>query len=439
MARKKLLGVFAVGMVGLCVCGSGAHAGEDALQKNLQDLNLLTGSNPRQGALKSLIDDKEHTRKLLEFALPAAKKKDISYTAALVLGLAAAEMKDMKTAEVYFLVCMDQAAKLQSFEKLSESYVLLIRIYYDYKLYADSGRICKALLELNTDDGQDRIVITTMTNRFGEVEFRDEGQNGFNTAARLRPYVREIYIKAIAKQGKYDQAIKMVDNLLKKKSDWRDQYLKGWVLREAGKLEDAVVSYEDVIKGVARDNRLEQDEKDEFIEQYRYEVSNIYVELKQIDQATGHLEFLLKKHPNNPVYCNDLGYVLADHDMKLDEAEKLIRKAIDLDRERRKKSKNYDPKTDQDSGAFLDSLGWVLHKQKKNEEAKDWLMKALQDKSAQHIEIFDHLGDVHMALGEREAAIRAWQSGLKAVGDNRRDQAIKDAVEKKLAKAKDEK
>jgi len=41
----------------------------------------------------------------------------------------------------------------------------------------------------------------------------------------------------------------------------------------------------------------------------------------------------------------------------------------------------------------------VLHKQKKSEEAKDWLLKAIEDKSAQHIEIFDHLGDVHMAWG----------------------------------------
>jgi len=75
-----------------------------------------------------------------------------------------------------------------------------------------------------------------MTNRFGGVEFREE-QDGFNTAENLRPYVREIYIKAIAKQGKFDQAVKMVDNLLKKNSDWHDQHLKGWVLqkRQAGR------------------------------------------------------------------------------------------------------------------------------------------------------------------------------------------------------------
>jgi Tfp pilus assembly protein PilF len=437
MARK-LLRMFAVGVVSLCLTGIYTHAGEQALQKELLELNQLTGSVSRQGALKNLIDNKEHAKKLLQFALPAAKKKEISYAAALVLGLSAAEMKEMKTAEVYFRVCTDQAAKLQSLEKLSESYVLLIKIYYDYKLYADSARICKELLELNTDDGKERLVIATMTNRFGGVEFREE-QDGFNTAENLRPYVREIYIKATAKQGKFDQAVKMVDNLLKKNSDWHDQHLKGWVLQEAGKLEDAAGIYEDVIKTVAKDDRYDQKRRDEFTKQFRYEVSNVYVELKQIDRATGHLEFLLKKYPDDPRYSNDLGYIWADNDMKLQDAEKLIRKAIDLDREIRKKDPDFNPKEDRDSGAYLDSLGWVLHKQKKNQEAKDWLLKAIEDKSAQHIEIFDHLGDVHMSLGERDAAIRAWQNGLKAVGDNRRDQERKVAVEKKLEKVKDSK
>jgi tetratricopeptide (TPR) repeat protein len=136
------------------------------------------------------------------------------------------------------------------------------------------------------------------------------------------------------------------------------------------------------------------------------------------------------------VFANDLGYIWADNDMKLDEAEKLIRKALDLDREDRKKDPDFDPKTDRDRGAYLDSLGWVLFKQKKTKEAKEWLIKALEDKTAQHIEIFDHLGDVHMVLGEREEAIRAYENGLKAVTDNRRDQMLKASVEKKLEKLK---
>ena len=184
---------------------------------------------------------------------------------------------------------------------------------------------------------------------------------------------------------------------------------------------------------------MQAKQKDVYIEKFRYEVSNVYVDLKKIDRATEHLEYLVKKHPDKAGYYNDLGYIWADNDMKLEEAEKLIRKALELDRDTRKKEPNYNPKEDHDSGAYLDSLGWVLYKQKKNQEAKDWLLKAVEDKTSQHIEIFDHLGDVYLALGERDLAIKAWTKGLEHVNDNRRDKERKAVVEKKIERAKDAK
>jgi len=437
MARK-LLGTLVFAAVCFGLAANRMHAGEDALKKELAQLNLLTGGEPMRGALKTLVDDKKRAEALLKYGLPAAQKKELTYNAALVLGLVAAELKDMKTSEAYLRVCMDKAAKLQSMEKLKQSYGLLIELYYDYKQYADSARICRELLELNTDDEKKRDVRRTFVDRFGEVEI-SEPQDGFKTALRLRPYVLEIYVKATAKQGRFDQAIKLVDNMLKGKGDWLDLHLKGWVLKEAGKMEDAASVYEDVIKQVSKDRRLEEDEKDDYIERFRYEVSNVYVDLKKIEKASGHLEYLIKKRPDNPSFYNDLGYIWADHDMKLDEAEKLIRRALELDRERRKKSKTFDPKTDHDSGAYLDSLGWVLFKQKNYKDAKDALLKAVEDKSAQHLEIFDHLGDVHLALGERDLAIKAWQKGIEVASETRRDQERKALVEKKLDKAKSSK
>ena len=74
------------------------------------------------------------------------------------------------------------------------------------------------------------MVIATMVNRNGEVDFL-EPQEGFDTAQRLRPLVFEKYVQALTKQGKFDQAIKVVDGLIKRKNDWIDLRLKGWVLR----------------------------------------------------------------------------------------------------------------------------------------------------------------------------------------------------------------
>lgn len=429
---------FGTFMFGALFLVSPVRAGEDALKKELAELNVITGNEPMRGALKALVDSKDHTKKLLAYAMPAAKKKELSYNGAMVLALAASDLKDMKVAEVYFRVCMEQAAKLQSHEKMKQSYGLLIELYYEYKQYANCSRICKELLELNTDDGKERQVVGLTSNPRGEPEFT-EPRDRFDTAQRLRPAIFEIYVKSTAKQGKYDQAIKLVDNLLKKNDDWIDRYLKGWVLREAARYPEAADVYEQIIREVSKERRLEPEDRDAYVERFRYEASNVYVEMKKIDKATEHLEFLIKKRPEDPSFYNDLGYIWADNDMKLDEAEKMIRKALELDRARRKKRPNFDPKTDRDNGAYLDSLGWVLFKQKKYDEAKEWLIKATEDKNAQHIEIFDHLGDVHMALGEREAAVKAWQKGLEVVTEARRDQRLKAEVEKKLEKAKESK
>ncbi len=394
-------------------------------------MNQISGSDVRDAAVQQLIGDKEKAKEILKFALPAAQKRELSYDAAFVLGDAAAKTKDMKAAEIYMRVCADKAAKLQSLSKLADSYGTLIDYYNQYKQYGDTVRLCKELADLNTDDAKNRTVIQTASNEDGETEF-EKPQKGFLLADRLRVYVYQTHVKALAKQGKYDQAIQKLD----KEEVLIEPYtlgLKGWVLREAGKLDDAADVYEKAINELGKDKKFEIGEL-----QFRYEVSNVYIDLKKIDEAAEHLEYLIKKRPESPVFYNDLGYVWADNNMKLKEAEKMIRKALELDRDRRKKrdGDKFDPNKDHDSGAYLDSLGWVLFKQKKTEQAKKWLSLAVEDKASRHIEIYDHLGDVLMALGEREAAVRAWEEGLKFVNEGRRDAERKASVEKKLEKAK---
>src|SRR2546423_347777 len=84
--------------------------------------------------------------------------------------------------------------------------------------------------------------------------------------------------------------------------------------------------------------------------------------------------------------------------------ESLIRKALELDKAKRQKLRmkgDLKAVDDHDNGAYLDSLGWVLFKQKKYKEAKEALLEAVKDKNSQHIEIYDHLGETYLMLGER--------------------------------------
>jgi tetratricopeptide (TPR) repeat protein len=410
-----------------------ARGDDPALRKRIVALGQTTGDDTINAEIKALIGQPEKAKKLIAEAVDMAKAKDapLAYKAAYILGQVASELKELKSGEALLRVCTAQAAKLQSTKKILQSYGALIDMYYENKKFGASAKICRELLELKTGDGKQRIYYLAVPGRFGEPDFVED--EDFDAAKRLRPGVHRLMIQAIAKQGKFEQALKLVDNLIKADDNWQERQLRAWVLREAGKFPEAAKAYEDVLQRIGKDATLDQEEKDSYAERYRYILSNVYVDLKQIDKAEEQLRALIAKRPEEPAYYNDLGYILADHDLKIPEAEKLIRKALELDKAKRQKAK-VPPELDRDNGAYLDSLGWVLFKQKKYKEALEPLQEAVKDKASQHIEIYDHLGDTLMALGRRDEAIAAWRRGLELAGEGARERRIKSAVERKLEK-----
>jgi tetratricopeptide (TPR) repeat protein len=435
---RRISPIIAGAVCGWVLTGGSAAWADDEFTKDIDQLNKLTGNAPMAGALKELQSDPARAKKLLAGALPLAKDSEkLTYSGAMVLALAAADLKDLKTSEAFFRTCIDHAVKLQSAEKLLEAYSPLIGIYLDNKQYDQTVRICKELLELKTDDGKERVVLVPFENKRGEIFFEEFDR--FDTAGRLRPGVHKILIEAITKSGDYKQALKMVDNLIKAQDNWRERQLKVWVLREAGRDEEAAKVYEEIIAAIAKDKNLQEPERELFLDRSNYALSNIYLDMKKVDKATDILQQLVKKKPEHPGYNNDLGYIWADNDMNLEEAEKLIRKALDLDaklRDKLRAAEKLAPEDDHENGAYLDSLAWVMFKKKQFKEAKDILLKAIDDKESQHIEIYDHLGDVYLALGETQKAVEAWRKGLEVVGEGRREAERKSIVEKKIEKNK---
>jgi tetratricopeptide (TPR) repeat protein len=401
-------------------------------------LNELTGNGPVDGEFKTLMKDRKEAKKALAAAKVMAKEKShhFTYNAALILANVASRLKDLEAGEAFYRQCIDKATKLKSGRLLWRAYLGMIYMYYDSQKYTDSTRVCKEFLEIRWEDAKPTVYFLASDKEDEDNEPAFVEGIGYNPAVRYREDALQLMIQSIARQGKIEEAMKMVNNLLKADpNDLETIQLKGWVLREAGKLRDAAKVFENFIKQIKKDERLKDKEKGPIIEKSRYALSNIYADLKQIDKAAKHLKALLDKEPNNPTYNNDLGYIWADNDMNLEEAEKLIRKALEEDQKQRKKNK-LSPEEDRDNGAYLDSLGWVLFKQKKYQAAKEALLKAVDDKDSQHIEIYDHLGDVYKALGEKDKAVEAWQKGLKHVTGSKRDKERKAVVEKKIQRLK---
>jgi tetratricopeptide (TPR) repeat protein len=397
---------------------AGAPVNTDAvLRKKALELNDITGAAPMRGRLQAMIDDTAGTKKLLAAAAKMVKEKPQPFNrnASILLALAAENFKEVEISATFYRLHALHSLKLHSERGLAQAYLGLIQLYSDNKKFAESEKVCREFLAI-------------------------EGEED-DALERLRPLVMRRMILAIAKQGSADKALKLVDELVKAEPrNWLHRGLKAQILREGEKLEEAAKVYLDVIARVEKDDRVTKEEKQEYTDEYRYILSGVYSDLNQVEKAAEQLKVLLAHEPNNPTYNNDLGFIWADRGLHLAEAEKLIRKAIDEDRKQRRNSKvPLKAEDDRDSSAYLDSLGWVLFKQGKAKEAKPYLLQAIKERDGQHIEIYDHLADVHMALGEKTEAVAAWKKALDSSTPRKRDQKRKGDVVKKLKAATEKK
>jgi tetratricopeptide (TPR) repeat protein len=144
----------------------------------------------------------------------------------------------------------------------------------------------------------------------------------------------------------------------------------------------------------------------------RLRLANVYSSAGRQEKSEEQFQLILKADPNDATANNDLGYQWADQNKRLDEAERLIRKAIQLDTQQ-KKAGVASGNDEEESAAFLDSLGWVLFRRGRLTEAKEQLEKASAlSAGAGDPVVWDHLGDVCFGLGERNRAAGCWSRAL---------------------------
>jgi len=143
----------------------------------------------------------------------------------------------------------------------------------------------------------------------------------------------------------------------------------------------------------------------------RYTLSSIYSGMKNHEKSEGLLKQILEVDPSDATANNDLGYQWADRSHNLEEAEKLIRKALDLDQKLRDTSNRltFEP----ENAAYIDSLGWVLFRRGKLSEARQELEKAASlSEGADDPVVWDHLGDVYFRMKEKQKSLESYRKAI---------------------------
>ncbi len=99
---------------------------------------------------------------------------------------------------------------------------------------------------------------------------------------------------------------------------------------------------------------------------------------------------------------NCLGYTYAEEGMNLDLAEELVKKALEKEPE---------------NGAYLDSLGWVYFKKGEINKAKEHILKAIG--LVKDPDIYEHLGDIYIEMGDMEKGASYYREGLLQFPDDK--------------------
>jgi tetratricopeptide (TPR) repeat protein len=119
--------------------------------------------------------------------------------------------------------------------------------------------------------------------------------------------------------------------------------------------------------------------------------------------AEADLQAVIKLQPDNATLLNALGYMLAVHTQRYPEALDFVAKAL---------------KIRPDDPAIMDSMGWILFRTGKLEEAESWLRKAYAVLAEP--EVASHLVEVLLARGNKREAKTILDTMLGKFPDDKR-------------------
>ncbi|MFA5626538.1 MAG: tetratricopeptide repeat protein [Thiohalomonadaceae bacterium] len=164
----------------------------------------------------------------------------------------------------------------------------------------------------------------------------------------------------------------------------RLRLVEGELLYEAGQQEEARQVY------------------NEGLEQFPDDIELLYARAMNaenmglIDELENDLRAILMQEPDNFQALNALGYTLADRTDRYQEAYALISRALELR---------------PDDAAIMDSMGWVLYRLGRWQEAEEFLRRALDQYP--DAEIAAHLGEVLWVQGRQDEARQIWLDALE--------------------------
>lgn len=319
---------------------------EQAVKRHPKDIGLRTVY------ARSLEDDKQTEKSFAQFKI-INKQSPNNPEILRALGLVAVELDRVDEGEQYFLQLNRSHPDYES-----ESSYYLGRIAEDFHKDPDAA-----------------------IKWYSKV---DRGGNYLESQIRIA--------LLLAKKGDIDEARGQLSAITPRSpSELVRIYLAdGQILREAGRPEEAIEVYTSGLEDLPQNVDLQ------------YARAMVAERIGQYDLMEKDLKQILSRDPDNVDALNALGYSLADHTVRYQEALGYIQRALELK---------------PDSFYVLDSMGWVQYRLGHYQKAVSYLRRALDESSDS--EIAAHLTEVLWVMGDKKAAREVWGKALKVAPGNK--------------------
>ena len=212
------------------------------------------------------------------------------------------------------------------------------------------------------------------------------------------------HAQALRQNGEPDQAVRVLEDLLKKQSDQPMTYIAlASLYADTSRGPQAITLLEGAQAKFPADTSID------------FELGAVFDKQKRFADAEAAFRRVLAREPDHAGALNYLGYMLADRGERLDESVAFLKKALEIE---------------PDNGSFLDSLGWAYYKTNRLDLASENLKRAAEQLKTNSV-IQDHYGDVLFKLARYTEAIDAWTRAL--AGDS--DSIDRPAIDKKIRSA----
>jgi tetratricopeptide (TPR) repeat protein len=283
---------------------------------------------------------------------------------------------------------------------------ILVAFYLDQDQYEKAAIIIEGMLS-GSPDSSDLHYLAGVAN--DELADHDKAMEHLKKVAPESRFYKNAVIHVAflyQKTDKIDKAVDYLKSAIGKTPEDPDIYhYLGVLYEEAEKYLEAEAVLNEGLKIDPENPKI------------HFRLGVVYDKLDRKEDSIEKMKFVIELEPENANALNYLGYTWADMDKNLEEAEALIRRAIELK---------------PDDGYITDSLGWVFYKQGRYEEAVEVLEKAVELVPDDPV-ILEHMGDAYLKVNQQFKALEFYEKSLEV-----KEEKDKADLEKKILELKDD-